>query len=453
VDLFGNTPATAAEATFAWTDGVAADTAAPEVLAVTVADGRLRLTLSEEADLASAAPAIQIAAVTENWTLDADGYTLVSATVLDPGAHTVAAGTGLLDLVGTPLAEPFSHTFSLAPGQTEEMVYLAPATDVIAASTVGNHRGFHGLEEDPATGLIYARNRWFDPELGRFASVDPMGYSDGPNLYQYGLNNPINFSDPLGLRAAKDKDFDKLRQLIRLEAELKREYKATGTFRGQEITPAQYEHALVDVRSRRSSYIQAVEEAYEGEEIGRVTKPVSFFDNRQVVVYRRIPSYERWVKETTQNARILAWTVEGPNLAASLLAVGTAPRVMRRPSNAAQQLGEASRSSQLPVLNSDYAPGARYSGRYEDGQRSYRTNVPRDPNTNIPTPDPDALGPHSRLQPDARDPSRVYSATEFNAAGDPVRRVDFAGRAGDSLPHEHPYDPETKGFGPKRPLD
>jgi hypothetical protein len=57
------------------------------------------------------------------------------------------------------------------------------------------------------------------------------------------------------------------------------------------------------------------------------------------------------------------------------------------------------------------------------------------------------------LQADARDPSRVYSATEFDGNGDPVKRVDFAGRTGDPLPHEHPYDPATKGFGDKRPLN
>lgn len=34
---------------------------------------------------------------------------------------------------------------------------------------------------------------------GTFISTDPLGYVDGPNLYQYGLNNPVNFSDPLGL--------------------------------------------------------------------------------------------------------------------------------------------------------------------------------------------------------------------------------------------------------------
>jgi RHS repeat-associated protein len=70
--------------------------------------------------------------------------------------------------------------------------------------------------------------------------------------------------------------------------------------------------------------------------------------------------------------------------------------------------------------------GGRYSGRYADGQKAYRTNVPRDANNN-PIPDPEATGPHSRLQPDAVDHSRIYSATEFDENGQAVRRIDFSG--------------------------
>jgi len=34
---------------------------------------------------------------------------------------------------------------------------------------------------------------------GLYVTTDPLGYVDGPNLYQYGLNNPANFGDPMGL--------------------------------------------------------------------------------------------------------------------------------------------------------------------------------------------------------------------------------------------------------------
>ncbi|MGB6336817.1 MAG: DUF2235 domain-containing protein [Thermoanaerobaculia bacterium] len=51
------------------------------------------------------------------------------------------------------------------------------------------------------TGLVYMRNRYYDPELGRFISADPMGYVDGPSTYGFSGNSPHNLTDPLGLAA------------------------------------------------------------------------------------------------------------------------------------------------------------------------------------------------------------------------------------------------------------
>jgi len=49
-------------------------------------------------------------------------------------------------------------------------------------------------------GLLYMRARYYDPEVGRFISEDPMGFDGGDvNLYVYASNNPILYSDPLGL--------------------------------------------------------------------------------------------------------------------------------------------------------------------------------------------------------------------------------------------------------------
>jgi uncharacterized protein RhaS with RHS repeats len=42
--------------------------------------------------------------------------------------------------------------------------------------------------------------RWYSPEIGRFLTVDPLGYAGGDiNLYRFVGNNPVNFIDPLGL--------------------------------------------------------------------------------------------------------------------------------------------------------------------------------------------------------------------------------------------------------------
>jgi hypothetical protein len=41
--------------------------------------------------------------------------------------------------------------------------------------------------------------RYFDPEIGRYISPDPVGFQGGLNWYSYVFNNPINRVDPLGL--------------------------------------------------------------------------------------------------------------------------------------------------------------------------------------------------------------------------------------------------------------
>lgn len=63
--------------------------------------------------------------------------------------------------------------------------------------------GFTGEWRDPDTGLIFLRARWYDPEVGRFISPDPLwGALERPaslNRYAYVENNPVNGVDPTGL--------------------------------------------------------------------------------------------------------------------------------------------------------------------------------------------------------------------------------------------------------------
>jgi RHS repeat-associated protein len=48
-------------------------------------------------------------------------------------------------------------------------------------------------------GLYYMRARYYDPEIGRFISEDPIGFAGGDvNLYAYVGNNPILIIDPNG---------------------------------------------------------------------------------------------------------------------------------------------------------------------------------------------------------------------------------------------------------------
>jgi RHS repeat-associated protein len=57
---------------------------------------------------------------------------------------------------------------------------------------------FPGQYEDEETGLCYNRYRYYDPELGRFVSADPVGLRGGANVFSY-APNAVSWLDPLGL--------------------------------------------------------------------------------------------------------------------------------------------------------------------------------------------------------------------------------------------------------------
>jgi RHS repeat-associated protein len=62
--------------------------------------------------------------------------------------------------------------------------------------------GFGGMFFASEAALALTRFRAYDPELGRWLSRDPLigaEVSQGPNLYTYVGNRPVNHTDPLGL--------------------------------------------------------------------------------------------------------------------------------------------------------------------------------------------------------------------------------------------------------------
>jgi RHS repeat-associated protein len=62
---------------------------------------------------------------------------------------------------------------------------------------------FAGQYADEETGLHYNLFRYYDPQIGRFVTADPIGLAGGVNLYAYGPN-PIGWIDPLGLSCSFD---------------------------------------------------------------------------------------------------------------------------------------------------------------------------------------------------------------------------------------------------------
>ena len=70
---------------------------------------------------------------------------------------------------------------------------LAPKTQTVDMG----YFGYCGEYYDPELDMIYLRNRYYCPGIGRFITEDPA--RDGANWYAYCNNNPVMFVDPFGL--------------------------------------------------------------------------------------------------------------------------------------------------------------------------------------------------------------------------------------------------------------
>ena len=74
------------------------------------------------------------------------------------------------------------------------------AFGVPSSPTSGDRFKYTGREHDSETGLYYYRARYYDPEIGRFISEDPLGLDSGDdNFYRYVGNSPGNGTDPSGM--------------------------------------------------------------------------------------------------------------------------------------------------------------------------------------------------------------------------------------------------------------
>lgn len=70
----------------------------------------------------------------------------------------------------------------------------------VDVATVENNLRFPGQYYDAESGLHWNRFRYYDPVIGRYLRLDPIGFSSGNfNLFLYVLNNPISMIDPFGL--------------------------------------------------------------------------------------------------------------------------------------------------------------------------------------------------------------------------------------------------------------
>ena len=102
-----------------------------------------------------------------------------------------------LDHLGTPIAAHNAKGEAVWTAEYEAWGRIRKET-VSDGLKVNIPFRFQGQYYDEESGLHYNRFRYYDPEIGRFVSQDPIGLMGGINVYIY-ASNPIEWVDPFGL--------------------------------------------------------------------------------------------------------------------------------------------------------------------------------------------------------------------------------------------------------------
>lgn len=104
------------------------------------------------------------------------------------------------DALGSPVA-----VTDVSGNVVEREVYEPYGSPI--ARPPSDQPGFTGHVEDSQTNLTYMQQRYYDAQIGRFLSVDPVTAYGSPvatfNRYWYANNNPYRFTDPDGRCAMK----------------------------------------------------------------------------------------------------------------------------------------------------------------------------------------------------------------------------------------------------------
>jgi RHS repeat-associated protein len=109
-------------------------------------------------------------------------------------------------------------------GSTTTNTTYTPFGSETSQTTTDTNRGYIGEESD-STGLSYLNARYYNPDLGRFISQDPVALFNPEkvvydpqqlNMYSYAANSPISNSDRSGkiLETALDVIFKEKEEML-----------------------------------------------------------------------------------------------------------------------------------------------------------------------------------------------------------------------------------------------
>lgn len=333
---------------------------------------------------------------------------------------------------------------------------------------------YTGKERDGETGLFYFGSRYYPPWLGRWMSCDPAGLVDSSNLYLYVAANPIRHLDPNGAGLWDSVKSGVSNTLSRAEAAVK---PGGAVFEAVDSAFNAREHpisaaVLNNMANRGEALVEGVHQELKqaGEDYGDIAyhathldqpgskdKLASALQRRQEAPLKMAVGMAKGFAGQVKNVGEGLGTVAyyhpellglplpshanepgaGPKTASAITdIVLDGPQIVLTVEggiNAAKGVAGAFAKAPIkppvppppdvpppPATPPATPPPPRVRSVYADGTRVLEGQQP----PRITGPDPAASGPHSVIRQDTIN-NRVYQAREFDAAGNPVRDVDF----------------------------
>ena len=114
-----------------------------------------------------------------------------------------------------------TNSCTLAAWNAATSLYNVPSTSDVNATYQYTWVGGLLMDQQDATGMLYRRNRYYDPTSGRFSQEDPIGLAGGLNTYGFGAGDRVTYSDPFGLFDCNKKTgegcSDEYKRLLRVD--------------------------------------------------------------------------------------------------------------------------------------------------------------------------------------------------------------------------------------------
>jgi RHS repeat-associated protein len=139
----------------------------------------------------------------DNRSDQATDYVYLNGSLVAKRSRPVASGAWTTTYLHTDaLGSPVAETNALAQLQrTRDLTPYGVNSATFVGEPLVQGPEFTGHVTDAATGLVYMQQRYYDPVIGRFLSVDPVSSrstGDNSNRYFYAKDNPYRFTDPDG---------------------------------------------------------------------------------------------------------------------------------------------------------------------------------------------------------------------------------------------------------------